>query len=129
MIFNRRIITKFLDLVNLQRHNDNFADIQTDLTNHEGRITGAQSDITTHKASTAAHPAVHVTYSGMVVGADNIQEAVDFVDERLDTKIVGGSEDKDPELTDIKTPDPSYTPGRTIAAAGDLVRDMQKHFG
>lgn len=129
MIFNRRIITKFLDLVNLQRHNDNFADIQTDLTNHEGRITGAQSDITTHKASTAAHPAEHVTYSGVVVGADNIQEAVDFVDERLDTIIVGGSEDKDPELTDIKTPDPSYTPGRTIAAAGDLVRDMQKKFG
>ncbi|WP_157764101.1 hypothetical protein [Paenibacillus borealis] len=123
------MITKTLDLINLQRHNDNYADIQTDLTDHEGRITGAQSDITIHKASTTAHPAAHVTYSGAVAGAANIQEAIDFVDERLDTIIVGGSEDKDPELTDIKTPDPSYTPGRTIAAAGDVVRDMQKQFG
>lgn len=129
MIFNRRVITKFLDLVNLKNHNDNFTEIQSDLTDHEGRIAGAQSDITTHKASTAAHPAEHVTYSGGVVGAANIQEAVDFVDERLDTIIVGGSEEKDPELTDIKTPDPSYTPGRSIAAAGDVVRDMQKQFG
>lgn len=64
MIFNRRVITKFLDLVNLKNHNDNFTEIQSDLTDHEGRIAGAQSDITTHKASTAAHPAEHVTYSG-----------------------------------------------------------------
>lgn len=128
MGFVRRVITSALDLANLAKHNANFADIETDLTAHDGRITGAQTDITTHKASTAAHPAEHVTYSGSVAGAGNIQEAVDFIDERLDTIIVGGSEDKDPELTDIKTPDPSYTPGRTIAAAGDVVRDMQKQF-
>ncbi len=79
MIFNRRIITTFLDLVNLKKHNDNYADIQTDLTDHEGRITGAQGDITTHKASTAAHPAEHVTYEGEIIGAENIKEGLDIL--------------------------------------------------
>lgn len=99
---------------------------------YSGPVAGAaniKQAVDSHVQSEAAHAAEHITYAGAVVGAANIQEAVDFVDERLDTIIVGGSEDKDPELTDIKTPDPSYTPGRTIAAAGDLVRDMQKQFG
>lgn len=95
MIFNRRTITKLLDLVNLQRHNDNYADIQTDLTNHEGRITGAQSDITTHKASTAAHPAEHVTYEGEVIGAENIKEGLDIIKTELDQAIISG--DSGPE--------------------------------
>jgi glycerophosphoryl diester phosphodiesterase len=95
MIFNRRTITKLLDLVNLQRHNDNYADIQTDLTNHEGRITGAQSDITTHKASTAAHPAEHVTYEGEVIGAENIKDGLDIIKTELDQAIISG--DSGPE--------------------------------
>ncbi|OME62298.1 hypothetical protein BSK59_02170 [Paenibacillus odorifer] len=95
MIFNRRTITKLLDLVNLQRHNDNYADIQTDLTNHEGRITGAQSDITTHKASTAAHPAEHVTYEGEIIGAENIKEGLDIIKTELDQAIISG--DSGPE--------------------------------
>lgn len=128
MTFTRRFITKTLDLLNLQRHNDNYADIEADLTDHEQRITVAKTEIDNHKASEAAHAAEHITYAGSVVGAGNIQEAVDFVDDRLDTIIGSGSEDKDPELTDIQTPDPSYTPGRTIAVAGDMVRDMQKKF-
>lgn len=95
MIFNRRTITKLLDLVNLQRHNENYADIQTDLTNHEGRITGAQSDITTHKASTAAHPAEHVTYEGEIIGAENIKEGLDIIKTELDQAIISG--DSGPE--------------------------------
>src|SRR5690606_20810171 len=46
----------------------------------------------------------------------------------VDTIIQGNSPNKDPELTDIKTPDPSYNPARTINVAGDIVRDMQKQF-
>ncbi|KUP24924.1 hypothetical protein [Paenibacillus sp. DMB5] len=86
------------------------------------------SDIINHKASGAAHAAESITYSGSVSGVANIQEAVDFVDGRVDTIIAGGGEGKDPELTDIQTPDPGYTPGRTIVVAGDMVRDMQKQF-
>ncbi|OKP91840.1 hypothetical protein A3844_01630 [Paenibacillus helianthi] len=92
MIFNRRIISKRLDFPDLQSHNDNYADIQTDLTDHEGRITGAQSDITTHKASTAAHPAEHVTYDGAVVGATNIKEGLDGLKDTLDNVIVDGGD-------------------------------------
>ncbi|MFF2910015.1 polysaccharide deacetylase family protein [Paenibacillus sp. NPDC057934] len=78
MNFKRRIITKTLDLLNLQRHNDNYAEIETDLTAHNGRITSAQNDITTHKESSKAHPAEHVTYSGSVAGAANVKQAVDI---------------------------------------------------
>ncbi|OKP95381.1 hypothetical protein [Paenibacillus sp. P46E] len=38
MAFARRIISKFLDPDNLKRHNDNFADIESDLTNHRNRL-------------------------------------------------------------------------------------------
>lgn len=47
MAFARRVITKTLDLLNLQRHNDNFADIETDLTEHRGRISTAENNINT----------------------------------------------------------------------------------
>ncbi|QSF42653.1 hypothetical protein [Paenibacillus tianjinensis] len=47
MAFARRVITKTLDLLNLQRHNDNFADIETDLTEHRGRISTAETNINT----------------------------------------------------------------------------------
>lgn len=92
MIFNRRTITKLLDLVNLQRHNDNYADIQTDLNNHEGRITGAQGDITEHKLSTQAHSAEHVTYEGGIVGASNTKDALDELKSTIDNVIVEGGD-------------------------------------
>jgi len=68
-------------------------------------------------------------------GFDLVQQDVDAevaareeLEERVDNIIAGGSEDKDPELVDIRTPDPSYTPGRTINVAGDVTRDMQAQF-
>lgn len=95
MTFARRMITKTLDLINLQRHNDNYADIQDELIDQDDRIIGAQSDITTHKASTAAHPAEHVTYEGEVIGADNIKEGLDIIKTELDQAIISG--DSGPE--------------------------------
>jgi len=68
-------------------------------------------------------------------GFDLVQQDVDAevaareeLEERVDNIIAGGSEDKDPELVDIRYPDPSYTPGRTINVAGDVTRDMQAQF-
>lgn len=95
MAFARRVITKTLDLLNLQRHNDNYADIQDELIDQDDRIIGAQSDITTHKASTAAHPAEHVTYEGEIVGAENIKEGLDIIKTELDQAIISG--DSGPE--------------------------------
>src|SRR5690606_3585399 len=57
-----------------------------------------------------------------------LQSSINQTDARLDTIIGGSSPTKDPELTDIRTPDPSYTPKRPINVAGDITRDMQKQF-
>lgn len=56
------------------------------------------------------------------------EAAVQAVDSRVDTIIQGGGPDKDAELVDIRTPDSSYTPERTINVAGDVTRDMQAQF-
>lgn len=59
---------------------------------------------------------------------DGLEVDITAVDNRVDEIIQGGGPDKDAELVDIRTPDPSYTPERTINVAGDLTRDMQKQF-
>lgn len=46
MAFVRRIIDKFLDPTNLKKHNDNFADIEVDLSEHESRLLEANALIT-----------------------------------------------------------------------------------
>lgn len=117
MTFTRRIIGKTLDLLNLQRHNDNYADIENDLTNHDSRITGAQSDITTHKASTAAHPAEHVTYEGAIVGAANIKEGLDIVKTELNQAIISG--DSGPEARAAR----ASISGETYETLGDRLND------
>lgn len=109
MAFTRRIIGKTLDLLNLQRHNDNYAEIETDLTNHESRITGAQSDITTHKASEKAHPAEHVTYSGAVVGATNIKEGLDSIKDTLDNVIIEGGDGTQAAAAAVSVSGTTYT--------------------
>lgn len=56
------------------------------------------------------------------------EAAVEYVDQRVDNIIVGGGPDKDPELVDIRTPDPSYTPLEPISTAGGMTRDMQEQM-
>lgn len=56
------------------------------------------------------------------------EAAVEYVDQRVDNIIVGGGPDKDPELVDIRTPDPSYTPLEPISTAGGMTRDMQRQI-
>lgn len=117
MTFKRRTITRLLDLVNLQRHNDNYADIQTDLTNHEGRITGAQGDITTHKASDTAHAAEHITYDGAVPGATSVKQGMDLMKEELNQGIAGG--DSGPEARAAR----ASISGETYGTLGDRLND------
>lgn len=92
MGFVRRVISGALDLANLKKHNDNFADIETDLTEHNGRIANAQTEITTHRASEQAHAAEAITYEGAVVGANNTQDAIDALKETVDNVIVEGGD-------------------------------------
>ncbi|CAH1194599.1 hypothetical protein PAECIP111892_01758 [Paenibacillus auburnensis] len=44
MGFVRRVISSTLDLANLAKHNANFADIETDLTEHRGRIGAVETE-------------------------------------------------------------------------------------
>lgn len=44
MGFVRRVITSALDLANLAKHNANFADIETDLTAHDGRLGTVETE-------------------------------------------------------------------------------------
>lgn len=74
-------------------------------------------------------------FGNITIGFDRVQADMDNeisarqqLEQRVDTIIQGGGPGKDGELVDIRTPDPSYTPGRTINVAGDLTRDMQKKF-
>lgn len=59
---------------------------------------------------------------------DKLQDEVEYIDDRVDQIISDPTPGKDPELVDIRTVDPSYTPQRTINAAGDVTRDMQAQF-
>lgn len=59
---------------------------------------------------------------------ETVVDEIKVVDDRIDTIIVGGGPDKDPELVDIRNLDPSYTAQREINTAGDVTRDMQAQF-
>lgn len=43
MAFNRRVITKELDMANLAKHNDNYTDIKTELDAHDTKIAANKS--------------------------------------------------------------------------------------
>lgn len=107
---------------------NDYQNINIAFENVEADVDAKAAIVTDHINSTAAHAAEHITYSGSASG-DNVKDAIDTIDERIDTIIQGGGPDKDAELVDIRTPDPSYTPSRIINVAGDIVRDMQAQFG
>lgn len=57
-----------------------------------------------------------------------VEDKIQQIDDRVDTIISDPTPGKDPELVDIRTPDPSYTPLEPISTAGGMTRDMQKQF-
>lgn len=56
---------------------------------------------------------------------NTIAQYAEETEARVDNILSDPTPGKDPELVDIRTPDPSYTPQRTISVAGDMTRDMQ----
>lgn len=107
---------------------NDYQNINTAFEAVEADVDAKAAVMNNHINSTEAHTAEHITYSGSADGT-NVKDAIDTIDERIDTIIQGGGPDKDAELVDIRTPDPSYTPQRTINVAGDMTRDMQAQFG
>jgi len=59
---------------------------------------------------------------------NTIAQYAEETEARVDTILSEPDPNKDPELVDIRTPDPSYTPQRAINVAGDITRDMQEQF-
>lgn len=57
-----------------------------------------------------------------------VEDKIQQIDDRVDTIISDPTPGKDPELVDIRTPDPSYTPLEPISTAGGMTRDMQQQF-
>lgn len=68
MAFNPRTITKELDFANLARHNDNYADIKTELGAHE-------SAIATHTAAQTAHGSTAAATPGKIMQRDSAGRA------------------------------------------------------
>ncbi|MNW49253.1 hypothetical protein D3C74_266640 [compost metagenome] len=64
MAFNRRTITKELDIANLQKHNDNYADIKTELDAHD-----------THVAAQTAHGSTADATPGKIMQRDEAGRA------------------------------------------------------
>jgi hypothetical protein len=64
MAFNRRTITKELDMVNLAKHNDNYADIKTELDAHD-------SSISSHVAAQTAHGSTSAATAGKIMQRDS----------------------------------------------------------
>ncbi|ANY70406.1 hypothetical protein BBD42_30850 [Paenibacillus sp. BIHB 4019] len=64
MAFIPRIIEKFLDMANLKKHNDNYADIKTELDANDVKAATAQADINSHKSNTSNPHAVTAAQVG-----------------------------------------------------------------
>lgn len=64
MAFNRRVITKELDMANLAKHNDNYTDIKTELDAHD-------SSISSHVAAQTAHGSTSAATAGKIVQRDS----------------------------------------------------------
>lgn len=77
MSFNRRTITKELDLANLNKHNDNYADIETTLDAHDIAVATSASHIADGNIHTTA--AEKTKLAGITAGAGGAGSATDSV--------------------------------------------------
>lgn len=60
-------------------------------------VGATQASIDNHIVSPTAHPAQHIPYSGAVIGASNVKQALDKIDQTIDDLILG-SGDSGPEV-------------------------------
>lgn len=77
MAFNRRTINKELDIANLNKHNDNYADIETTLDAHDIAIATSASHIADGNIHTTA--AEKTKLAGITAGAGGANTATDAV--------------------------------------------------
>ncbi|MCL6457744.1 MAG: phage tail protein [Gorillibacterium sp.] len=77
MAFNRRVINKDLDTANLNKHNDNYADIESTLDSHDIAVT----DSVNHIANAAIHTsqAEHDKLAGIAASAGTVGSGTDMV--------------------------------------------------
>ncbi len=74
--------------------NRNFDKINKEITRNKVDI---ENKLEAHKNSITAHPAEHVPYSGDIIGANNVKEALDNTKRTIDDLILG-SGDSGPEV-------------------------------
>lgn len=65
-----------------------------------GAANAAQADIDAHEASTTAHPAQNITYTGLVAGAANVKQGLDNLYTRVNDIIADG--DSSAEVVDAR---------------------------
>lgn len=77
MAFNRRVITKELDMANLNKHNDNYADIEATLDAHDIAVATSASHIADGSIHTTAQEKAKL--AGIATGAGAANSATDSV--------------------------------------------------
>lgn len=77
-----------------------FENVQSDMDKNAANITANKTSIDNHIASSSAHPAQNITFSGSIPGA-NVKEAIDNTNERIDNLIITGG-DSSPEVADAR---------------------------
>ncbi|GGF72859.1 hypothetical protein GCM10010912_17560 [Paenibacillus albidus] len=77
MAFNRRVINKELDMANLNKHNDNYADIETTLDAHDIAVVNSANHIANGNIHTTA--AEKTKLAGITTGAGGANSATDAV--------------------------------------------------
>lgn len=77
MVFNRRVISKELDMANLNKHNDNYTDIETTLDAHDIAVATSASHIADNNIHTTL--AEKNKLAGITAGAGGANSATDSV--------------------------------------------------
>ncbi|WP_036705444.1 hypothetical protein, partial [Paenibacillus graminis] len=77
MAFNRRVINKELDMANLNKHNDNYTDIETTLDSHDIAVTNSANHIADGNIHTTAVEKAKL--AGITAGAGGANSATDTV--------------------------------------------------
>jgi hypothetical protein len=74
--------------------NQNFQNLNSEISANK---TDADKKIEVHKSSTTAHASQNITYSGDIIGATNVKQALDNTKQTIDDLILG-SGDSGPEV-------------------------------
>lgn len=96
-----------------------------DIAAAAGAANAAQADIDAHEASTTAHPAQNITYTGLVAGAANVKQGLDNLYTRVNNIIADG--DSSAEVVDARGGYPVL--GDRLNATDAQLADTTKKIG